>query len=167
MLADDPQLTCRLPGYKQVPMVRVIADGHLRSPLTAKAVVTASEDPTWMLVGAGSDRNRRQDMMNLGVRLIEIPGGDRGLDLARALAELAGSGITSVLVEGGAKLSASLLQADLVDRLAWFHAPAVMGGDGLPAAAAFGVEGLASMPRFRRLASQMLGNDMLSEWAKD
>jgi diaminohydroxyphosphoribosylaminopyrimidine deaminase/5-amino-6-(5-phosphoribosylamino)uracil reductase len=173
VLADDPQLTCRLPGYKHVPMVRVVADSQLRTSPAAKLVQTAWVDPTWMLVRPDADPALLQNMAQLGVRLIEIPRGEHGLDLAehgldlaRGLAELARSGITSVLVESGAKLAASLLRADLVDRMAWFHAPAVMGGDGLPAAEAFGVERLASMKRFRRLASQMLDDDMLTEWQR-
>jgi diaminohydroxyphosphoribosylaminopyrimidine deaminase/5-amino-6-(5-phosphoribosylamino)uracil reductase len=166
VLADDPQLTCRLPGYKHVPTVRVVADSQLRTSPAAKLVQTAGGDPTWMLVRPDGDPALLQKMAQLGVRLIEIPRGEHGLDLAKALAELARSGITSVLVESGAKLAASLLRADLVDRMAWFHAPAVMGGDGLPAAEAFGVERLASMKRFRRLASQMLDDDMLTEWQR-
>jgi len=50
----------------------------------------------------------------------------------------------------------------LVDRLAWFHAPTVMGGDGWPAAQAFGIEALASMPRFVRQAATATGDDMLT-----
>ena len=59
-------------------------------------------------------------------------------------------------------LAASLLRADLVDELAWFHAPSVMGGDGLPAAQAFGITDLAAMPRFKPMRQQNWGDDMLS-----
>jgi diaminohydroxyphosphoribosylaminopyrimidine deaminase/5-amino-6-(5-phosphoribosylamino)uracil reductase len=97
------------------------------------------------------------------VQLIEVPGAEAGIDLAKALAALAASGINSVLVEGGADIAASLLREDLVDRMAWFHAPAVMGGDGWPASAAFAVERLSAMPRFRRMGSRALGDDMLTE----
>ena len=50
VLADDPALTCRLPGYRANPVVRVVADSHLRTPLTATLVATAAEAPTWMLI---------------------------------------------------------------------------------------------------------------------
>ena len=49
VLADDPALTCRLAGYRASPVVRVVADSHLRTPLTATLVATAAEAPTWML----------------------------------------------------------------------------------------------------------------------
>ena len=78
----------------------------------------------------------------LGVKLIEVPGSSAGVDLRPALTALAHAGLTRVLVEGGGQLAAALLRADLVDRIAWFHAPAVMGGDGWPAVQAFGVERL-------------------------
>ncbi len=65
-------------------------------------------------------------------------------DLAAALEELGRRGITRLLVEGGAILATSLLRADLVDRLAWFRAPSVIGGDGLPALAALGLAALAA-----------------------
>src|SRR5205823_14017843 len=91
---------------------------------------------------------------------------NRHIDLAGALRELADRGLTRLLVEGGARIAAALLRADLVDRIAWFHAPAVMGGDGWPAAQAFGVETLDHMPRFRRHCVTSIGNDMLSEYSR-
>jgi diaminohydroxyphosphoribosylaminopyrimidine deaminase/5-amino-6-(5-phosphoribosylamino)uracil reductase len=163
LLADDPRLTCRLPAYKHVPMVRVIADSHLRTRATATVVATAREEPTWFLVRDGTDPERIRRMADAGARVIEVPAAEPGIDLGKALASLAASGMTRVLVEGGAQMAAALLRADLVDRLAWFHAPSVMGGDGWPAAQPFGVDVLSAMPRFRRIASRALGDDMLTE----
>jgi diaminohydroxyphosphoribosylaminopyrimidine deaminase / 5-amino-6-(5-phosphoribosylamino)uracil reductase len=48
-----------------------------------------------------------------------------------------------------------------VDRLAWFHAPRLVGGDGLPAVAGFGLEALAAAPRFERLTLEVVGDDVL------
>jgi diaminohydroxyphosphoribosylaminopyrimidine deaminase/5-amino-6-(5-phosphoribosylamino)uracil reductase len=86
-----------------------------------------------------------------------------GVDLPASLAALADRGITRLLVEGGASLAAAMLREGLVDRVAWFHAPGVIGGDGFPAAQAFGIQALADMPRFRRVSSIPLGEDMLTE----
>ena len=162
VLADDPALTCRLPGYRANPVVRVVADSHLRTPLTATLVATAAEAPTWMLIRKGTDRERRHAFADLGVTLIEVAGAETGVDPVGALAALGDAGITQVLVEGGAQLAASLLRADLVDRIAWFHAPAVMGGDAWPAVQAFGIERLDAMPRFTRVGETPLGDDMLT-----
>ena len=110
-----------------------------------------------MLIREGADRDRRHAFADLGVTLIEVAGAETGVDLAAALTALGGAGLTRVLVEGGAELAASLLRADLVDRVAWFHAPAVMGGDAWPAVQAFGIEHLAAMPRFSRVARNTAG----------
>ncbi len=167
VLADNPDLTCRIPGMRTIPLVRVIADSHLRTPLTHKLVATARSIPTWILVRNGADHVRRRAIGALGVTLLDVPGSAAGIDLKRGLEALAERGITRLLVEGGGRLAGSLLRAGLVDRLAWFHAPSVMGADGLPAAAAFGVDRLAEMPRFVRHSINLLGADLLSEFRRD
>jgi diaminohydroxyphosphoribosylaminopyrimidine deaminase/5-amino-6-(5-phosphoribosylamino)uracil reductase len=166
VLADDPDLTCRIPGFRSTPMVRVVADSHLRTPLRARLIATAHDTPTWMLVRAGSNPDRTAAFTELGAVLHEVPGSDAGIDLAAGLTALADAGITRLLVEGGAKIAAALLRAGLVDRLAWFHAPGVMGADGWPAAQAFGITRLDAMPRFTRHRSIPVGDDMLTELRK-
>ena len=163
VLTDDPDLTCRIPGLKPVPMVRVVADSHLRTRPTARLVATARESPTWIITRDGCDPHRRRVLADAGVTVIEVAADEPGVDLAQAFGALAQRGVTRVLVEGGAQLAAALLRADLVDRIAWFHAPTVMGGDGWPAAQAFGIKALAAMPRFVREAATPVGSDMLTE----
>jgi diaminohydroxyphosphoribosylaminopyrimidine deaminase / 5-amino-6-(5-phosphoribosylamino)uracil reductase len=163
VLADDPELTCRIPGYRAVPLVRVVADSHLRTRLTARLVATAQDTPTWIVARDGRDPDRARALTEAGVTVIAVAAGEPGVDLAQAFAAIARRGITRVLVEGGAQLAAALLRADLVDRIAWFHAPAVMGDDGWPAAQAFGIQALAAMPRFVRDAATPVGEDMLTE----
>ena len=166
VLADDPDLTCRISGFRPTPIIRVVADSHLHTPLRSRLLATARQTPTWLLVRAGSDPDRARAFTELGAVLHEVPGSEAGIDLVAGLTALADAGITRLLVEGGAKLAAALLRAGLVDRLAWFHAPGVMGGDGWPAAAAFGVKRLAAMPRFTRLRTTQLGEDVLTELRK-
>jgi diaminohydroxyphosphoribosylaminopyrimidine deaminase/5-amino-6-(5-phosphoribosylamino)uracil reductase len=67
------------------------------------------------------------------------------------------------MAEGGAGLAAALLRAGLVQRLAWFHAPGIIGGDGLPAVQPLPLDLLSAMPRFRRVASRPVGQDWLTE----
>jgi diaminohydroxyphosphoribosylaminopyrimidine deaminase/5-amino-6-(5-phosphoribosylamino)uracil reductase len=122
---------------------------------------------TWMLIRQGADRDRRRAFADLGVKLIEVAGAEMGIDPVAALTALGTAGLTQVLVEGGAQLAASLLRADLVDRIAWFHAPAVMGGDAWPAVQAFGIQRLDAMPRFSRIAETPLGDDMLTEFTRN
>ena len=79
-----------------------------------------------------------------------------------SLVAIAHAGITRLLVEGGSSLSAALLRADLIDRLAWFTAPLLIGGDGLPAVAGFGVDALPDAKRFVLDGRQIVGADRLA-----
>jgi diaminohydroxyphosphoribosylaminopyrimidine deaminase/5-amino-6-(5-phosphoribosylamino)uracil reductase len=166
VLADNPDLTCRIPGFRSTPNVRVIADSHLRTPLTSRLMITAADVPTWFLLREGTNLAREDAFVDIGAKLIKIPGSPAGVDLTAALAALGTAGLTRVLVEGGGQLAAAMLRADLVDKVAWFHAPTVMGGDGWPAVQAFGVERLDQMPRFTRDCQTVIGNDMLSEYTR-
>jgi diaminohydroxyphosphoribosylaminopyrimidine deaminase/5-amino-6-(5-phosphoribosylamino)uracil reductase len=150
-LADDPDLTCRLPGYAARPTVRIVADGFLRTPANAKLVVTSHQNPTFFLHHAGAPRERVRALETQGARCIEVLQGEQGIDLHEALAALGALGLTRVLVEGGAGLASSLFRSDLVDRIFWFHAPGVIGGDGMPAVHALGIKHLAEMKRFRQM----------------
>jgi diaminohydroxyphosphoribosylaminopyrimidine deaminase / 5-amino-6-(5-phosphoribosylamino)uracil reductase len=166
VLADDPDLTCRLPGFRNRPLVRVIADSHLRTPLTSRLLVTASETPVWFLHREGTDPARLAAFRDLGAKLLAVPGASAGVDLVAGLASLGEQGLTRVLVEGGGQIAAALLRAGLVDDIAWFHAPAIMGGDGWPAVQAFGINEIGSMPRFTPRRSIPLGCDMLTEFTR-
>jgi diaminohydroxyphosphoribosylaminopyrimidine deaminase/5-amino-6-(5-phosphoribosylamino)uracil reductase len=166
VLADDPELTCRIPGFRSLPLVRVVADSRFRTPPASRLATSARTAPIWVIARNGADAARRRALADLGVVPIDVPGAESGVDPRRALQALAERGITRLLVEGGGRLAASLLRAGLVDRLAWFHAPAVMGGDGWPAAQGLGVSRLADMPRFVRHTATPVGPDLLSEFER-
>ncbi len=166
VLADDPELTCRILGYRKNPDLRVVVDSRLRTPTTARVVATAATVPTWFLHRADADAGRAKALREAGAQLIEVAGAEGGVDLAAGMQALGAAGLTRVLVEGGAQVAGGLLRAGLVDRIAWFHAPGVMGGDGWPAAQAFGTAALREMPRFRRMDSRPVGDDMLTEFDK-
>ncbi len=165
-LADDPELTCRLPGLEHRSPVRIVVDGRLRLPLTGKLVRGAGAVPTWVVTLDGADRRRRDAYLDCGVEVIAVGAdGEGNVDLGAAMAALGERGLTRVLVEGGGGLAAALLRARLVDRLAWFRAPAVIGGDGIPVAPAFGIETLSEAPAFRRLSVIEVGDDLLETYA--
>jgi diaminohydroxyphosphoribosylaminopyrimidine deaminase/5-amino-6-(5-phosphoribosylamino)uracil reductase len=162
VLSDDPLLTCRLPGLDEWSPVRVVVDSRLRVPLTARVVAEARRVPTWFITLRHGDAARREAFRGCGVELIEVPATpDHTVDMAAAFQELGRRGLTRVLVEGGATLAAVLLRAGLVDRLAWFHAPSLIGGDGIPAVAPLGITNLEDAPRFERLSLEPVGDDVL------
>lgn len=166
-LIDDPELTCRLPGLPKRPPVRVILDGRLRLSLTARVVATARDTPTWLVTREDVDGPRRRAFEDCGVEVIAVKPDEAGYpDLRLALKKLTERGITRLLVEGGGRLAASLVRADLVDRMVWFRSSSVIGGDGLPSVAAFGVGAVAEAPRWRRLRGDILDDDLLETFVR-
>jgi diaminohydroxyphosphoribosylaminopyrimidine deaminase/5-amino-6-(5-phosphoribosylamino)uracil reductase len=163
VLADDPQLTCRLPGLGHRSPVRVIVDRHLTVPPTARMIAEARQVATWVLALSSADPVRRQALLASGVTVIAVdPDTEGGIDFNSALTALGERGITRVLVEGGGQLAAALVRARLVDRLAWFHAPLLIGGDGIPAIAGLGLEVMTEAPRFERLSTEKIGDDLVT-----
>jgi len=161
-VVDDPDLTCRLPGLEERSPARIVADGRLRLPLTARLVRSAHETPVWILTQGGGDQDRRKAFQECGVELIDVPTGAEGaMDMGAALELIAGRGITRLLVEGGSHLASSLMAAGLVDRIEWFQAPKVIGGDGFPAIGGFGVEKLGMAPALVRTGMVSMGEDSL------
>jgi len=166
-VADNPRLDVRLDGLEAASPLRIVVDGRLRLPLTHHLVAAARDRPTLLITRRGADADRRRAFETAGVEVIAVAtDGDGRLSLAEAFAALGRRGLTRVLVEGGGHLAAGLLRADLVDRLVWFRAATILGGDGLPAVAGFGLERLAEAPRFRRAAVEALGNDVVETYRR-
>jgi len=158
-MSDDPELTCRLPGFAAGLPVRAVLDRRYRLPMSSKLVRTARQTPTWVLTAP--EAPQRNDLAAFGVERVQCDG-----SMAGALVALAMRGITRVLAEGGAAVSAELLKAGLVDRIVWFHAGKLIGGDGVPAVLPLAVPRLAGVPQFHRSALNPVGADMVSEWRR-
>ena len=168
--ADDPELTCRLPGLAAASPVRVVVDSRLRLALTGRLATGARRHPLWLITAAADERGARERhkaFQACGAEVIEVGRAASGwVDMRAAVAELGRRGITRLLVEGGARMVASLIAADLVDRLAWFRAAIVIGGDGRPAAEAFGLDALAEAKAFRRVNLEPVGEDVLETYER-
>lgn len=161
VLADDPELTCRIPGLEQRSPVRVVFDRRGRTPASAK--VLRATRPTWFLTTAGGLKDR----VHLPHEAIEIiENGGPGAWLRQACEALALQGITRLLVEGGATLATAFLEADLVDRIYWFRAPMLIGGDGAAGVGPLSVERLGQALGFRMGDRRPLGNDVLELYVR-
>jgi diaminohydroxyphosphoribosylaminopyrimidine deaminase / 5-amino-6-(5-phosphoribosylamino)uracil reductase len=132
-LADDPLLTCRLPGMAKFSPVRVVLDSALRLPLGSRLVKSASETPLWVVAANHAPQAAQQALQAHGVAVLGVEGSGGRLDLAAVLKLLAGRGITRLLVEGGPTLAAALIAADLVDEAHLFQSPKTVGADGIAA----------------------------------
>lgn len=156
VIADDPELTARLPGRPVDQPLRVVLDSRLRTPPTARV---AKGGDTLILTAA-----RPAAIGTAVVEQVEADGGRPSV--AAGLSVLRRRGVTSVLIEGGGQVAASFLRAGLVDRLEWFRAPVLLGGEGRPCVAALALAGLADAPRFRRLAVEPCGDDLWERYEK-
>jgi diaminohydroxyphosphoribosylaminopyrimidine deaminase/5-amino-6-(5-phosphoribosylamino)uracil reductase len=156
VLADDPQLTCRIPGGRDP--LRVIVDGRLRTPASA---LVFRNDPARVRLYTLRDRGRKALALRRLGATIRRGGGDRPGSLRRVLADLGRAGIMSVLVEGGSRVASRALRDGVVDRVAFFVAPKLLGVEGQPAIGPLGIRRMAEALRLRDLSIGRIGDDLL------
>ena len=162
-LADDPELTVRLDGYAGPQPARVVLDSRQRLGLHAKLVRTAREAPTFIV----STDPPSEALAAAGVRVLQVEAvGDGRPELKAAVRALAAAGLARLFVEGGGQVAASFLRCGLVDRIEWFRAPIILGGEGRPCIGAAGVRSLADACRFARTAIEPLGEDLWERYEK-
>ncbi len=165
--ADDPALTCRLPGLSVRSPIRVVLDSHLGIRLDSTLVTTAHDISTVIITTAAAPATAAAELAMQGAEIIEVAAtSDARVSLDAAMAVLAARGVNSVLVECGATLAASLLESDLVDHLVWFRAPMLIGGDGLAAVVPFGIDSLSAAARFKRVSATAIGEDMMETYRR-
>ena len=133
VLADDPALTCRLPGMFERSPVRVVLDSDLRAPLASGVVATVRETPTWVFASRSASKKAEEVLRDKSVEVFRVGGRKGRLDLAQVLKTLAKRGITRLMVEGGPTVAAAFVDAGLVDEFALFRGPKVIGGEGIDA----------------------------------
>jgi diaminohydroxyphosphoribosylaminopyrimidine deaminase/5-amino-6-(5-phosphoribosylamino)uracil reductase len=127
-LADDPILTCRLPGMAKMSPVRVVLDTRLRLPANSRLLATAGETPLWII--ANAPPSSEAALRAHGAEVIQMEDKD---GLGTMLEHLGSRGITRLMVEGGPTLASALITADLVDEAVLFYAPIIIGEDGMTA----------------------------------
>jgi len=158
-LADDPMLTCRLPGMAEYSPVRVVLDSALRLPPSSRLARTACEAPVWVATGVQAPHAVQEALQAEGVEIMRVPGGRGRLDVAAVLKLLAERGVTRLMVEGGPTLAAALLIADLVDEAALFQSPKAVGADGVDALEGLPLTALTQSPRLVSVRCETVGAD--------
>jgi diaminohydroxyphosphoribosylaminopyrimidine deaminase / 5-amino-6-(5-phosphoribosylamino)uracil reductase len=193
-LADDPQLTCRLPGMAGRSPVRVVLDPALRLPVTGALVRTARETAVWVIAGEDAPREVEAVLAAQGVEVFRLPatfpregsamgGGERdalapqgreggaprtyrGFDLMAVLHLLAERGITRLMVEGGPTVAAAFLTSDLVDEVALLRGPIAIGAGGIDALEGMPLDALAASPKLRSLGVETVGEDTIETFER-
>jgi diaminohydroxyphosphoribosylaminopyrimidine deaminase/5-amino-6-(5-phosphoribosylamino)uracil reductase len=164
VLADNPRLTTRLPdGRKGRDPLRIVVDSRLRTPIDAHLVTAARETPTVLFTCTGNDPARMQALQDHGVELVEVAPNTAGrVDCESMLKELCVRGHHTLLCEGGSTLGAHLLRARLVQRVAWYVAPRILGPPHVLAIGEpVGVTGLDQPMSLTHVDVQRLGDDVV------
>jgi len=166
LLADDPELLARRGARVVHRPLRVVVDSRLRTPPDARILDPAQPGAAWILTARDAPARRRARLERAGARVIPVRKRGAQLDLGAAWQELGHLGVNECLVEGGGGLAAALLAAGLVDRMHFFLAPLLIGGDGRAVLASLGVERLREALRPKRFTARRLGPDLhcLAEW---
>jgi len=164
VLADNPQLTCRLPGMEARSPVRVVLDAGLRLPLATAVVATVRETPTWVFCGRAASEIAQDILEHKGVRVFRVDDEQGRLDLDAVLKTLAKEGISRLMVEGGPTVAASFVAADKVDAAALFYSEKLIGGDGIAPLEDMPLDVLASRLHVR--GSEKVGADTLEQYER-
>jgi diaminohydroxyphosphoribosylaminopyrimidine deaminase/5-amino-6-(5-phosphoribosylamino)uracil reductase len=164
VLADDPLLTCRLPGMKERSPVRVVLDPQLRTPGESRLAHSARETPLWLIASETAEAAAAMRLGAAGAQVIRLPPAPvaPGLDLHAVLRALSERGITRLLVEGGSRIASSFVAAGLVDEFWLLRGPDALGADAVAALDAMPLSTLTQSPAFRARASETLDKDILT-----
>ncbi len=161
VLADDPLLTARTVPMPKTQPVRIVADSNGRTPLSSRLVQSVSNGR----VVVATNGQPQDFLARSGVEVWRCGNGVR-MDVKDLLRRAAAEGISSLLIEGGGTLAASFVRAGLVDEIAWFVAPILIGGDGLPALGGLGLQTLSDATRWKPVATERIGNDVLNTYVR-
>jgi diaminohydroxyphosphoribosylaminopyrimidine deaminase/5-amino-6-(5-phosphoribosylamino)uracil reductase len=166
-MADDPLLTCRLPGMEARSPVRVVLDRALRLPGNSRLIHSARATPLWLIASETAEVAAATKLSAAGAHVFHLAVDDHtpGLDLRAVLHTLSAQGITQLLAEGGAKVASSFLKAGLADEFWLFQGAKDIGGDGLPALEGQKLETVVASG-WRTDETEMFGDDRLTVYRR-
>ena len=167
VLADDPLLTCRLPGMEARSPVRVVLDRALRIPGTSRLVHSARETPLWVVTSELAEAAAAMKLGAAGAQVIRVATtSPPGLDVLDVLHALAVRGITRLMVEGGARVASSFVTAGLADEVWLLRGSETVGAEGVAALDALQLTAITQSPGFKVRASESLGKDTLTVYER-
>lgn len=166
VLKDNPQLTCRVPGYSNP--VRIVVDSQLRIPLDSAVLTNQLEAKTIILTTRFASEEKLTALEKMGVEVIKVKASEKRIDLYEAMNVLGKKGIDSILLEGGAQLNASALEADIVNKLTVYIAPKLVGGEkAVSPVIGKGVQHMAEAYQFKDVQTYKIGEDIVIEAERD
>lgn len=161
--ADDPELTCRLPGLSGRSPIRVVFASRASLPPDAKIWRDSESAPVWVVGSQDAPKAAIAVLEERGAIFIGVKTARNGRpDIAEAMHLLAGRGITRVLVEGGPSLAASFLDADLIDEAILMTGAARSRGERIDPFPPKGIAALTGRDDYRIAGSRLIGQDRIS-----
>lgn len=157
--ADDPLLTCRIAGGRNP--YRVVLDSHLRVSLSAQLLRLPDAGKTIIATTNKAPLSKERALAKMGVVVWRLPSRNDQVAWLPLLRKLASLGVVSLLIEGGAAVAASALKNKVVDKLALFYAPKIVGGDGRSMIGPLGIDKMAQALALRRFDLRRSGDDLL------
>jgi diaminohydroxyphosphoribosylaminopyrimidine deaminase/5-amino-6-(5-phosphoribosylamino)uracil reductase len=163
---DNPSLLARTEPAPAKQPARVIVTTRLDIPPGAKMFSEVAVAPVIVFAMARVSPGRHAILEAVGARIEPAESGLGGVDVSAVMARLHALGFARVLVEGGGRLAASLVDAGAVDRIEWFRAPIMLGAAGKPAIGELDYDVLAQAPAFKRVAVRALGPDLWESYER-
>jgi diaminohydroxyphosphoribosylaminopyrimidine deaminase / 5-amino-6-(5-phosphoribosylamino)uracil reductase len=167
VLADDPLLTCRLPGMEGRSPVRLVLDWSLRIPSGCRLVHSARQTPLWLMTSELAEAPAAAKLGAAGAQVIRVAAEPAtGLDVLAVLDALAERGITRLMVEGGSRVASSFVAAGLVDEAWLLRGAGAVGVGGVAALDALPLSAITQSQGFKLRASESLGKDTLTVYER-
>jgi diaminohydroxyphosphoribosylaminopyrimidine deaminase / 5-amino-6-(5-phosphoribosylamino)uracil reductase len=166
-LADDPQLTCRLPGMADRSPVRVVLDPRLDLPLSSQLAQTASQVPVWLMASTDANSRKADALRSAGVEISPAAEQDGRVHLGSMLKLLAERGITRLMVEGGPKTAAAFLKAGLVDQVVLLRSPMTIGPEGIDAFDGLALEAVTRSPDFTLSDAEAFAGEVIETYDRN
>jgi diaminohydroxyphosphoribosylaminopyrimidine deaminase/5-amino-6-(5-phosphoribosylamino)uracil reductase len=161
--ADNPILTCRLPGMAEWSPVRIVLDSNLSLRQETSITQSLDQAPLWVFAAQDAPTPKSQRLEELGIRVFPVErGGQGGLSPEKVLATLAGQGITRLVIEGGPAVSGSFWNSGLVDEVFVYQGTQSAGNSGLAALGSKGLDEIAQSADFKLADQYNLGADVLT-----
>jgi diaminohydroxyphosphoribosylaminopyrimidine deaminase / 5-amino-6-(5-phosphoribosylamino)uracil reductase len=163
VLRDDPRLDVRLESAWPREPYRIVLDTRARTPTTARLLKAGRPERALIAVGDDAPADAVRRLEDAGATVVRCPAASGRVELHAALAALAAREVRGVLVEGGGIVHGAFADADLVDRVAVFLAPLLLGGREAPSMVAGTGRALPDAIRLRALEVTRFGDDLLVE----
>jgi diaminohydroxyphosphoribosylaminopyrimidine deaminase/5-amino-6-(5-phosphoribosylamino)uracil reductase len=161
---DNPSLTTRLDDRRVKDPIRIILDTRLSIAAHARVLQQDSDADTILVAGPVAEPDRKADLEKAGARIMEVPLRKRRIDLAALVQQLGSMEISSILIEGGSRVLGSAFQAGIVDKVQFFYAPKVLGGDdGIPICSGPGPELMNRSVPIKDVTVHRFDDDILIE----